>query len=372
MKEFKSGPNESYRRFAKDKRVRIQSAEPVSRTTASAVMDEKKVHNTTRRHSFNPNFTPDNRFIGGSADSGKRGGGTGGHKTSSLPYGETSGPNGHSKSASSRKPSQTKYKSKVRAMKSGESMRGEYPKYPAPQHDAAIRLNRYVAMSGLCSRREADDFIRAGVVSVNGAVVTELGTKVNPGDEVRFNDQRISNEKKVYILMNKPKGFVTSIEDPHADKLVMDIVRNACSERVYPVGRLDKNSVGVLLITNDGDLTKQLTHPAYNKRKVYEVTLNKPLTEADATAILSGIELEDGSIAADDLAFVDKTKKVVGIEIHSGRNRIVRRIFEHFGYSVAKLDRVYFAGLTKKNLKRGQWRFLTDSEVRMLKSGRYE
>ncbi len=365
MKEFENGGTESYRRFAKDKRVRIQTAQPAGRTAAPSKPSGDGKKPQTRR-SFNPNFTADNKLH----ESNMRRSKPIDRKTD-TPDGEKRYGAGFA-SSKPRRGNTPRPVSGKKAFKSGDSMRGEYPKYPAPKQEQALRLNRFVAMSGLCSRREADDYIRAGVVTVNGQAVTELGTRVMPGDEVRFNGERLSSEKKVYILMNKPKGFVTSIEDPHADRLVMDIVRNACSERVYPVGRLDKNSVGVLLITNDGDLTKQLTHPAYNKRKVYEVTLDKPLTQADAQAIVEGITLEDGDIAADDLAFTDKTKKVVGIEIHSGRNRIVRRIFEHFGYSVSRLDRVYFAGLTKKNLKRGQWRFLTDAEVRMLKSGRYE
>lgn len=253
----------------------------------------------------------------------------------------------------------------------GEQRRS-YPRFDAPKIEEEIRLNKYVAQSGLCSRREADEYIQSGAVTVNGVVVTELGTKIKPTDEVKFNDRVLRSEKLVYILMNKPKGFVTSIEDPHADKTVMDLVKNACSERIYPVGRLDKNSVGVLLLTNDGELTKRLTHPEYNRRKVYEVTLNKAITEAELIKIAEGITLEDGDIAADEIAMLDDTRKLIGVEIHSGRNRIVRRIFEHFGYSVVKLDRVYFAGLTKKNLKRGQWRFLNEKEVRTLKSGLYD
>ena len=247
-----------------------------------------------------------------------------------------------------------------------------YPRFEAPKQSGAVRLNRFIANSGICSRREADDLITAGVVSVNGQVVSELGTKVYPSDEVRFNGEVIHGEKHVYILMNKPKGYVTSLEDPHADKTVMDLVRNACTERVYPVGRLDKNSVGVLLITNDGDLTRQLTHPSYKKSKIYQVSLDKPLSEEDMQRIADGIELEDGMIYADEVSYVSDSRKEIGIEIHSGRNRIVRRIFEALGYSVQKLDRVYFAGLTKKGLKRGAWRFLTPREVSMLKSGEYE
>ena len=207
---------------------------------------------------------------------------------------------------------------------------------------------------------------------MNGKIVSELGTKVNPEDEVRFNGEVIKGEKKVYILMNKPKGYVTSVDDPHSDKTVMDLLKGACNERVYPVGRLDKNSVGVLLFTNDGELTRKLTHPSYNKRKIYQVTLDKPLTEADMSKIAEGITLEDGPIFADEISYVNDSRREVGIEIHSGRNRIVRRIFESLGYSVQKLDRVYFAGLTKKKLKRGAWRFLTPKEVSILKSGEYE
>lgn len=247
-----------------------------------------------------------------------------------------------------------------------------YPRFAAPQQEGEIRLNRYIAQSGLCSRREADELIADGKVTVNGVVVTEMGTKVQPTDEVCVNESRVVSEKKVYILMNKPKGFVTTVEDEHAAKTVMDIVKGACAERIYPVGRLDKNSLGVLLLTNDGDLTKALTHPSYEKRKVYQVTLDKPLTKADMEQIVEGITLEDGFIQADEVSYVGESKKEVGIEIHSGRNRIVRRIFEHLGYMVTKLDRVLFAGLTKKNLKRGQWRFLTPQEVAMLKSGLYE
>ena len=235
-----------------------------------------------------------------------------------------------------------------------------------------IRLNRFIAQSGLCSRREADDYIAAGVITVNGRVVTELGTKILPTDEVRFNDEPVRGEQNVYLVLNKPKGYVTTLDDPYATKIVTDLVKNACKERIYPVGRLDKNSLGVLLFTNDGDLTKQLTHPSYQKKKVYQVTLDKPLTQSDMQHIADGVTLEDGEIFADEIAYLKEDKKEIGIEIHSGRNRIVRRIFEHFGYEVKKLDRVYFAGLTKKNLKRGAWRFLTKEEVTRLKTGMYE
>lgn len=254
----------------------------------------------------------------------------------------------------------------------GDERPKSYPKYNPAKQVGEMRLNRFLAQSGLCSRREADDYIQAGLVTVNGVIVSELGTKVLPTDEVKFNDERVQGEKKVYLVLNKPKGYVTSLEDPHADKTVMDLVKNACSERIYPVGRLDKNSLGLLIFTNDGDVTRQLTHPSLEKKKVYQVTLDKPLTRADMERITEGLTLEDGEIFADEVAYASENKKEVGIEIHSGRNRIVRRIFEHLGYAVLKLDRVYYAGITKKNLKRGAWRFLTIEEVDRLKSGRYE
>lgn len=247
-----------------------------------------------------------------------------------------------------------------------------YPKFTPEKQVGEMRLNRFLAQSGLCSRREADDFITAGLVTVNGQIVTQLGTKVMPTDEVKFNDSRVQGEKKVYLVLNKPKGYVTSLDDPHAGKTVMELVQGACTERIYPVGRLDKNSLGLLLFTNDGDLTKQLTHPAFQKKKIYQVSLDKPLTRADMDRIAEGVTLEDGEIFADEISYVKDNKQEVGIEIHSGRNRIVRRIFEFLGYTVTKLDRVYYAGLTKKNLKRGAWRFLSREEVERLKSGQYE
>lgn len=232
-----------------------------------------------------------------------------------------------------------------------------------------MRLNKFLANSGICSRREADDYIGAGVVTVNGVVVTELGSKIIPAtDKVMFHDQPVKVERKVYILLNKPKDCVTTVEDTHDRMTVLDLVKNACSERVYPVGRLDRNTTGVLLITNDGDLTSKLTHPKYDKKKIYQVTLDKDLSDEDYEKIIAGITLEDGFIKVDELAFVkEDDRRTVGVEIHSGRNRIVRRIFDHLGYHVMRLDRVYFAGLTKKNLPRGRWRYLTEMEVNMLK-----
>ena len=239
--------------------------------------------------------------------------------------------------------------------------------------DEPIRLNKYLANAGVCSRREADDFIQAGVVKVNGEIVTELGTKVKRTDIVLFHDQQVNIEKKVYVLLNKPKDYVTTSDDPQNRKTVMDLVKGACRERIYPVGRLDRNTTGVLLLTNDGELATKLTHPQYLKKKIYHVYLDKNVTAADIKQIADGIMLEDGEIHADAIEYASETdRKQVGIEIHSGRNRIVRRIFEHLGYKVIRLDRVYFAGLTKKNVRRGDWRFLTEQEVSMLWMGAFE
>ena len=236
-----------------------------------------------------------------------------------------------------------------------------------------VRLNKYLANAGICSRREADEFIQAGVVSVNGQVVTELGTKVLRTDDIRFHDQKVSMEKKVYVLLNKPKDCVTTSDDPQQRKTVMDLVKNACPERIYPVGRLDRNTTGVLLLTNDGDLASKLTHPKFLKKKIYPVFLDKKVTAHDMQQIATGITLEDGEVHADAIEYASATdKSQVGIEIHSGKNRIVRRIFESLGYRVVKLDRVLFAGLTKKNLRRGDWRFLTEKEVDMLRMGAFE
>ena len=231
-----------------------------------------------------------------------------------------------------------------------------------------MRLNRYIANAGVCSRREADKYIRSGVVTINKEVVTEMGIKVKSGDDVRFDGRRLNPENKVYLLLNKPKGFVTTTEDPHADRTVMDLVENACSERIYPVGRLDKTTTGLLLFTNDGDLSKKLTHPRHKMKKIYQVSLDKVVAKNHILQIAEGVELEDGMIAADAVSYIDPNDKTeVGIEIHSGKNRLVRRIFEHLGYRVKKLDRVYFAGLTKKRLPRGKFRFLSKKEIQFLK-----
>ena len=396
MKDTKNDSSPALTRFGRDKRVRTvttatERVEPRPRQPRSAVPAEPA--REYKRSSFNPNFTRENRPAFEERPRRSYGERKGAPKFDKPIYG-----------ADTRRPREerdfNRYDSDRRfekrtdhrnapksggrfgkpakpAVKSGFHKKREerpvsYPKYNPEKQTGAIRLNRFIAQSGLCSRREADDFIVAGVVSVNGKIVTELGTKVMPTDEVRFNDARVQGEKKVYLVLNKPKGYVTSLDDPHAAKTVMDLVKGACTERIYPVGRLDKNSLGLLLFTNDGDMTKQLTHPAYQKKKIYQVSLDKPLTRADMDRIAEGITLEDGEIHADEIAYVKENKQEIGIEIHSGRNRIVRRIFEFLGYEVTKLDRVYYAGLTKKNLKRGAWRFLTHEEVQRLKSGQYE
>lgn len=233
-----------------------------------------------------------------------------------------------------------------------------------------IRLNRFIANSGVCSRRDADEHIKNGLITVNGRMVTDLGTQVTYDDDVRFKNKRLSAEKKVYILMNKPKDYVTTVEDPHAEHTVIDLLGDDCPERVYPVGRLDKATTGVLLLTNDGDLAGKLTHPKYKRKKIYHVFLDRPVTKNDLFRITEGIELDGTTVIADAVSYADpEDKSQIGIELHSGQNRVIRRMFETLDYKVKKLDRVYFAGLTKKNVQRGKWRFLTDKEISMLKRG---
>ncbi len=244
---------------------------------------------------------------------------------------------------------------------------------PAVDPNMQIRLNKFMANAGICSRREADELIQKGLIKVNGEVVNELGVKITPHDTVEYNGKDVSSERKVYILLNKPKDCVTTSDDPNGRKTVMDYVKGACEERIYPVGRLDRNTTGVLLLTNDGDLASKLTHPKYIKKKIYQVWTDKPIKEEDMQHIADGVELDDGPIHADAVSYVSPTdRKQAGIEIHSGRNRVVRRIFESLGYHVVKLDRVYFAGLTKKNLSRGRWRYLTQEEVNFLKQNSFE
>jgi 23S rRNA pseudouridine2605 synthase len=241
---------------------------------------------------------------------------------------------------------------------------------PVKKEHELIRLNRFIANSGVCSRREADEIIKKGLITVNGKKITGLGTKVTYNDEVKYKGRRLSAEKKVYLLLNKPRGYITTVEDPHADQTVLDLIGDACPERVYPVGRLDKYTTGVLLLTNDGDLTGKLTHPKYKRKKIYHVFLDKVVLKDDLFRLTEGIRLEDGFVAADSVSYADTDDKTqIGIELHSGQNRVVRRMFETLGYKVKKLDRVYFAGLTKKNLPRGKWRFLTQKEIAMLKRG---
>ena len=429
MKNTKQDSMSAVSRFGRDKRNRVTNAEHIERSPRPRRDADSEGRSTFgrkdagHRASYNPNFSADNRLKGeqsrsygergerrsfgersersfrderqprgekprfgsnrfeNAGRSGARQEGFGGKKFGAKKFGDASENQREERSFGGRdfksrdfngrsEQGRSGFKGGRKPFRAGDGERS-YPKYAAKQM-GEVRLNRFLAQSGLCSRREADDFITAGLVTVNGEIVTELGTKVRSTDEVKFNDSKVQGEKKVYLVLNKPKGYVTSLEDPHADKTVMELVKGACSERIYPVGRLDKNSLGLLLFTNDGDVTRQLTHPSLEKKKVYQVSLDKPLTRADMELITEGITLEDGEIYADEVAYVGESKKEVGIEIHSGRNRIVRRIFEHLGYTVQKLDRVYYAGITKKNLKRGQWRFLTREEVDRLKSGRYE
>ena len=408
MKHFKNDSTSVLTRFGRDKRQRTvtATAERVERrprlqrdaADSEQPSDDRK---PVKRASYNPHFTEDNRPAFdkprrsfGDERQGDRARSDERYRDGDKPrrsfgdkprgekpaYGDNRGPKKFGdkpagdrrfadKKSGDRRFGDKPYKPGFRKH---DDKPASYPKFTPEKQIGEMRLNRFLAQSGLCSRREADDFITAGLVTVNGQIVTQLGTKVLPTDEVKFNDSRVQGEKKVYLVLNKPKGYVTSLDDPHAGKTVMELVQGACTERIYPVGRLDKNSLGLLLFTNDGDLTKQLTHPAFRKKKIYQVSLDKPLTRADMDRIAEGITLEDGEIFADEISYVKDNKQEVGIEIHSGRNRIVRRIFEFLGYTVTKLDRVYYAGLTKKNLKRGAWRFLSREEVERLKSGQYE
>ena len=403
MKTKNTDSTANVSRFARDKRQRVNTTERVERSPRPRREGDSegtrefrpRVATKEKRSSYNPHFTAENRLrpeyeerkprAERSFDRAERGernfnrterGERNFNRTERTERSFNRDDNRRPKSGGRPGTSDRRSDSRGGAKRGFAPKRDEkprsYPKYNPNRVSGEVRLNRFISQSGVCSRREADEFILAGVVTVNGQVVTELGTKILPTDEVRFNDERLQGEKHVYIVLNKPKGYVTSLEDPHADKTVMDLLRDACTERVYPVGRLDKNSLGLLLITNDGDVTRQLTHPSYRKKKIYQVTLDKPLTRADMDTLTEGITLEDGDIFADEVAYASEDKKTIGVEIHSGRNRIVRRMFEHLGYSVQKLDRVYYAGLTKKNLKRGDWRFLTKDEVMRLKTGQYE
>ncbi|MBR4734989.1 MAG: rRNA pseudouridine synthase [Bacteroidales bacterium] len=354
---------------------------------------EKVDYSTSR--SFDSGDRPARRS--GAPQGERRGAGRPGRteRTDRAPYGErrdsragerrgtSSARGGYSKPGSSRSGSGygKPYKKRDGAKQGMDAMLSRKPQVNGHYSDndsapteikEVVRLNKFIANSGVCSRREADTMIQSGVVTVNGVVVTELGTKVNVlTDDVRFNGQRLKGEEKVYIVMNKPKGYVTTASDPHAEKTVMDLLKG-CPTRVFPVGRLDKNTTGVLMFTNDGEMAEQLTHPSYNKKKIYQVVLDSPLKEEDREKILAGIELSDGVTKADELEYIDQhDHRQLGIEIHSGKNRIVRRLFEALGYEVRALDRVYFAGLTKKGLKKSDWRYLTEGEVNILKMGAY-
>ncbi len=277
------------------------------------------------------------------------------------------------------KPGKSGYPKSVKADSSKPGKAGSFktgkagsPK-PGKSSDGLVRLNKYIAASGISSRRDADQLIAAGLVTVNGKTITEMGSKVNEDDDVRYNGERIRNERKVYLLLNKPKDYVTTTDDPKERKTVMQLLKNACKERIYPVGRLDRNTTGVLLFTNDGDLAKKLTHPSHNKKKIYQVFLDKSFSAGDMKKLAAGITIEDGFVQPDAISYISsENKREVGIEIHSGKNRIVRRMFEALEYRVTKLDRVYFAGLTKKDLSRGKYRFLSDREISRLKMNAYE
>ena len=410
MKDYKTDSTANLSRFARDKRQRVSSTERVERSPRPRREADNegqrefrpKTTNVTKRTSYNPHFTADNRLHPKYENSRRgeerterferterpeRGGFNRPERTERT---ERKGREFGSSERTPRQPKRDDFRPKSggdsRSFGNKEGYKGgakrtfapkrdekphSYPKYNPNKQTGEVRLNRFISQSGICSRREADDFILAGVVTVNGQVVTELGTKILPTDEVRFNDERLQGEKNVYIVLNKPKGYVTTASDPHADKTVMDLLKG-CGARVFPVGRLDKNTTGVLMFTNDGEIAEKLTHPSYDKKKIYQVSLDSKLRQEDFEKILSGIELSDGMIAADELEYIEEDDhRKLGIEIHSGKNRIVRRIFESLGYEVKALDRVYFAGLTKKGLKRGEWRFLTEGETNLLKMGAY-
>ncbi|MBR4967169.1 MAG: rRNA pseudouridine synthase [Bacteroidaceae bacterium] len=327
---------------------------------------------SNRGNDFEPRYGKDVQQVGRSYGKGANRGG----------YNAGNGSNGGSE-----RPYANKYQSDFRPKYADKGNRkGAYDpsaKYSAKKRaayreatldpNAPVRLNKYLANAGICSRREADNYIEAGLITVNGVIVTELGVKVVPTDDVRFNSERINPERKVYVLLNKPKDCVTTVDDPQERKTVLDCLRGIGKERIYPVGRLDRNTTGVLLLTNDGDMAAKLTHPKFMKKKIYHVTCDKNVAMSDMDLLVNGIELEDGRVYADEVSYVNEAdRSQIGIEIHSGKNRIVRRMLEHLGYRVNKLDRVLFAGLTKKNLRRGDWRYLTDKEINMLRLGAYE
>ena len=331
------------------------SASPTGEGTPSEGVKKRRPRVGDMRMEYNE---PRNRRPSsyGNEGYGRQGGGYGNNNNNRRPA-----PHGN---APTRRPAKPQQKPRPKPIKYKEVLAD--PNEP-------IRVNKFLSNAGVCSRREADEFIQQGLVKVNGEVITELGTKITRQDQVTFKEKPVQIESKVYIVLNKPKNCVTTSDDPQARLTVMDLVKHACHERIYPVGRLDRNTTGVLLLTNDGDLASKLTHPSFKKKKIYHVWLDKEVAVEDMEKIANGIDLEDGEIHADAISYASETDKTqVGIEIHSGRNRIVRRIFESLGYHVVKLDRVYFAGLTKKNLGRGKWRYLNEKEVNALRMGAFE
>lgn len=361
---------------AKKKRLRVgEMRTPVSRnsdysSSSSSSSSREGGYNNNRSKPNNYGNRNNNSY--GNRDSSRRSNSSGGYNNNSGGYNNNRGGgynSGYNRNNTNQQgggvPRKTIPRKKVliKPVKYKENIDPSTP----------LRLNKYLANAGVCSRREADNYITSGVVKVNGIVVSELGAKVTRGDSITFQDQPVRLESKIYVLLNKPKNCVTTSDDPQNRKTVMDLVKNACTERIYPVGRLDRNTTGVLLLTNDGDLASKLMHPKFKKKKIYQVKLDRDVAIEDMQAIADGIDLDDGEIHADSIAYVgEDVLDEVGIEIHSGRNRVVRRIFEKLGYQVQKLDRVYFAGLTKKNLGRGRWRYLTEKEVNMLRMGAYE
>ena len=352
----------------KQRRPRVSSIRRSSESGSASTFE----HRTSEHRSFeHKDRKPFERREGGSSSFGHR---EGGSRTGGSSFGHRDG-GSRSFEHKDRKPFERREGgSRSFGHRDGGRSFGSKPSRPTynrtpnvNSNPNEVRLNKFIANSGVCSRREADDYITAGLVTVNGEVVVTLGTRVKLTDDIRFNGERLKGEKKVYIIMNKPKDYVTTTSDPHADQNVMDLISpEKCSERIFPVGRLDKSTTGVLLFTNDGALTETLTHPSYNRKKIYQVSLGSKLKKSDFDKLLTGIELEDGLVVADALSYIDGDEAEIGIEIHSGRNRVIRRMFEFLGYKVKKLDRVYFAGLTKQKIRRGQWRFLTNQEIGML------
>ena len=358
--EQNAGREENVNRFRFNNRNERNSTRYGYDKSSRGRFDDEQLQNGYRksRNRQNDNEQNENRsnygsYANGTSRNDNKYNGHGGYKKSG--YGQRNRAGGYDANAKYNRKKQIEYKELI------------------ADPDAPMRLNKYLANAGICSRREADDFIQAGLITINGSIVTELGTKVTRNDDIRFNGERVNPEKKVYILLNKPKDCVTTVDDPQERKTVLDCLRGACKERIYPVGRLDRNTTGVLLLTNDGDMASKLTHPKFMKKKIYHVYCDKNVAMSDMTQLVNGLELEDGKVYADEVTYVnDADRSQIGLEIHSGKNRIVRRMMEHLGYKVLKLDRVLFAGLTKKNLKRGDWRFLTEKEVNMLRMGAYE